>query len=44
LSALLTCGTRSVLDAVFDPISFGELAQARSLTRSLHPGMLLADP
>jgi Insertion element 4 transposase N-terminal/Transposase DDE domain len=41
LSALLTCGTRSVIDAVFDPVSTGELDQARVLTRSLGPGMLL---
>lgn len=41
LSALLTCGTRSVIDAVFDPISTGELDQARTLTRSLETGMLL---
>ena len=41
LSALLSCGTRSVLDAVFDPVSTGELDQARHLTRSLRPGMLL---
>ena len=41
LSALLTCGTRSVIDAVFDPVSVGELDQARTLTRSLQPGMLL---
>jgi hypothetical protein len=41
LSALLTCGTRSVIDAVFDPISVGELDQARTLARSLRPGMLL---
>jgi hypothetical protein len=41
LSALLTCGTRSVIDAVFDPISVGELDQARTLARSLGPGMLL---
>jgi hypothetical protein len=41
LSALLTCGTRSVIDAVFDPISTGELDQARVLARSLHAGMLL---
>jgi transposase IS4-like protein/DDE family transposase len=44
LSALLTCGTRSVIDAVFDPIKVGELDQARVLVRSLRPGMLvLAD-
>ena len=41
LSALLACGTRSVLDAVFGPVSTGELDQARHLTRSLRPGMLL---
>ncbi|MET7952317.1 IS4 family transposase [Micromonospora sp. NPDC005324] len=41
LSAVLTCGTRSVIDAVFDPISVGELDQARMLTRGLQPGMLL---
>jgi hypothetical protein len=41
LSALLACGTRSVLDAVSGPVSTGELDQARYLTRSLRPGMLL---
>jgi hypothetical protein len=41
LSALLACGTRSVLDAVFDPDSVGELDQARRLARSLRSGMLL---
>ncbi|WP_245718936.1 IS4 family transposase [Micromonospora rhizosphaerae] len=41
LSALLACGTRSVLDAVFDPITTGELAQAQRLARSLRAGMLL---
>jgi hypothetical protein len=41
LSALLTCGTRSIIDAVFDPITTGELDQARALARSLHAGMLL---
>jgi hypothetical protein len=41
LSALLTCGTRSMIDAVFDPVSVGELDQARKLTHNLQPGMLL---
>ena len=41
LSALLTCGTRSVIDAVFDPITTGELDQARTLARNLRAGMLL---
>jgi len=41
LSALLTCGTRSMIDAVFDPVSVGELDQARALTGNLQPGMLL---
>jgi hypothetical protein len=41
LSALLSCGTRSVLDAVFDSITTSEIAQAQRLARSLRPGMLL---
>jgi hypothetical protein len=41
LSVLLACGTRSILDAVFDPLSVGELDQARRLARSLRSGMLL---
>ncbi|HYN95288.1 MAG TPA: IS4 family transposase [Pilimelia sp.] len=41
LSVLLTCGTRSIIDAVFGPSSTGELNQARTLARSLRAGMLL---
>jgi hypothetical protein len=41
LSALLSCGTRSVIDAVFDPLTTGELDQARTLARNLKAGMLL---
>src|SRR4029450_7629981 len=41
LSALLTCGTRAVIDAVFAPASAGDPAQARTLVRGLQPGMLL---
>jgi hypothetical protein len=41
LSALLTCGTRSVIDAVFDPITVGELDQARALAHNLKAAMLL---
>jgi hypothetical protein len=41
LSVLLTCGTRSIIDAVFGPTSTGELDQARTLARSLTAGMLL---
>ncbi len=41
LSAMLTCGTRSIIDAVFDPATTGEIAQAHRLTRALKPGMLL---
>lgn len=41
LSVLLTCGTRAIIDAVFDPIGTGELDQARTLARSLKAGMLL---
>lgn len=44
LVALVTCGTRTVIDAVFGPASRGELDYARRLARSLHAGMLvLAD-
>lgn len=41
LSVLLACGTRSVIDAVFDPIATGEIVQAHRLARSLRAGMLL---
>lgn len=41
LSVLLTCGTRSIIDAVFAPLGTSELDQARSLARSLAAGMLL---
>ncbi|MGW5671124.1 IS4 family transposase [Micromonospora sp. NPDC003776] len=41
LSALLACGTRSMLDAVFDPVTTSEIVQARRLARSLRAGMLL---
>lgn len=41
LSVLLTCGTRSIIDAVFSPTGTGELDQARTLARSLQAGMLL---
>jgi hypothetical protein len=41
LSAIVACGTRTVIDAVFDPTATGEIAQARQLARSLRPGMLL---
>lgn len=41
LSVLLTCGTRSIIDAVFGPTATGELDQARTLARSLTAGMLL---
>lgn len=41
LTALVACGTRSVIDAVFDPITTGEIAHAHRLARSLRAGMLL---
>jgi hypothetical protein len=41
LTALVSCGTRSVIDAVFDPITTGEIAHAHRLTGSLRAGMLL---
>ena len=41
LVALVTCGTRTVIDAVFGPTSCGELDYTRRLRRSLHPGMIV---
>ena len=41
LLALVACGTRTVIDAVFGPTSSGETSYAADLPRSLHAGMLL---
>jgi hypothetical protein len=41
LLALVACGTRTVIDAVFGPTSSGEAAYAADLVRSLRAGMLL---
>lgn len=41
LVALVACGTRSVIDAVFGPISNGETTYTPALLRSLRAGMLL---
>jgi hypothetical protein len=41
LVALVACGTRTVIDAVFGPTSCGELDYARRLRRSLHAGMIV---
>jgi hypothetical protein len=41
LVALVACGTRTVIDAVFSPTSCGELDCTRRLRRSLHAGMLV---
>jgi hypothetical protein len=41
LLALVSCGTRTVIDAVFGPCSSGETTYAAGLLRSLHAGMLL---
>jgi Insertion element 4 transposase N-terminal/Transposase DDE domain len=41
LLALVACGTRTVIDAVFGPTSAGENAYAADLTRSLRAAMLL---
>ena len=41
LLALVSCGTRTVIDAVFGPVCAGEIACAIRLLGSLHPGMLL---
>ena len=38
LVALVCCGTRSVLDAVFGPITSGETTYAGGLAGSLRPG------
>jgi Insertion element 4 transposase N-terminal/Transposase DDE domain len=44
LLALVSCGTRSVIDAVSGPASSGETTYATQLTGSLRPGMIvLAD-
>lgn len=41
LVALVACGTRAVIDAVFGPKTAGETTQGLRLTRSLHQGMLV---
>lgn len=41
LLTVVACGTRTVIDAVFGPISIGETTYAPSLFRRLRPGMLL---
>jgi hypothetical protein len=41
LLALVSCGTRTVIDAVFGPCSSGETTYAADLVRSLHAGILL---
>jgi Insertion element 4 transposase N-terminal/Transposase DDE domain len=41
LLALVSCGTRSVIDAVFGPASSGETTYAARLTGSLRAGMIL---
>jgi hypothetical protein len=44
LVAVVACGTRTLIDAVFGPYASGELAYAPALTGCLRPGMLvLAD-
>ena len=44
LVALVACGTRSLIDAVFGPTAAGETTYAGQLTPSMHTGMLvLAD-
>jgi Insertion element 4 transposase N-terminal/Transposase DDE domain len=39
--ALVACGTRTIIDAVFGPISTGENGYARRLARGLHAGMIV---
>jgi hypothetical protein len=41
LVALVACGTRAVVDAVFGPKSAGETTQALRLLRVLHAGMIV---
>jgi hypothetical protein len=41
LVALVACGTRAVIDAVFGPRSAGEIAHGQRLARSLRPGMIV---
>ncbi|TDD26721.1 transposase, partial [Nonomuraea terrae] len=41
LAALVACGTRSVIGAVFGPATTGELDYARRLAAHLQTGMLL---
>jgi hypothetical protein len=41
LLALVSCGTRTVIDAVFGPVSAGELSYAAGLLGALHAGMIL---
>lgn len=41
LVALVACGTRTVLDAVFGPTTTGETTYTARLLRSLRPGMIL---
>jgi len=41
LLALVACGPRTILDAVFGPASTGETSYAPRLLRSLKPGMIL---
>jgi len=41
LVAIVACGSRTVIDAVFGPISIGEIRYAPALFRCLKPGMLL---
>lgn len=41
LVALVACGTRAIIDAVFGPGTRGESTHAKRLTRSLHTGMIV---
>jgi hypothetical protein len=41
LVALVACGSRTVIDAVFGPTSTGEGGYTRRLARSLHAGMIV---
>jgi hypothetical protein len=41
LAALVACGTRAIIDAVFGPTAAGESTYVTGLLRSLHQGMIV---
>ena len=41
LTALVACGTRTIIDAVFSATTTGEISHAGDLVRALRPGMIV---